>query len=65
LNPVIEIIVDPQGRTRIETKGFSGAACREASRFLERTLGHAHAEQLKPEFYQSQATEQQALRQQG
>ncbi len=47
----IEIIVSPQGETRIETKGFSGSACREASRSLEQALGVKAAEQLTSEFY--------------
>jgi hypothetical protein len=36
---IIRVIVGPKGETRIETKGFSGADCREASRFLEQALG--------------------------
>ncbi|MCH7727466.1 MAG: DUF2997 domain-containing protein, partial [Planctomycetes bacterium] len=28
----IEIIVSPTGETKIETKGFSGAECRDASK---------------------------------
>ena len=35
----IEVIVSPTGESRIETKGFAGAACQEASRFLESALG--------------------------
>ena len=31
----IEITVDPKGGTKVETRGFSGAECREASRFVE------------------------------
>ena len=35
----IEIIVSPSGQVRIETKGFSGSECQEASRFIEQALG--------------------------
>mgnify|MGYP002626826558 CR=1 FL=1 len=35
----IEIIVSPDGSTQIETKGFAGESCRDASRFLEESLG--------------------------
>ena len=35
----IEIIVSPQGETRLETKGFTGASCQNASRFIENALG--------------------------
>ncbi len=35
----IELVVSPTGETRLETKGFTGDSCREASAFLEATLG--------------------------
>ena len=35
----IEIIVSPNGETTITTRGFAGASCREASKFVEQTLG--------------------------
>ena len=60
---VIRVIVGPKGETRVETKGFSGGECREASRFLEQALGQPASEQLTAEFYQAQATEQQQIRQ--
>jgi hypothetical protein len=47
----IEIIVSPQGQTKIETKGFAGAECREASKFLEQALGQQAGEQLTAEFH--------------
>ncbi len=50
----IEITVDPQGHTRVETKGFTGGSCRDASRFVEEALGRATAEQLTPAFYAAQ-----------
>ena len=50
----IEIIVSPEGETRLETKGFSGAECREASRLLEQTLGERFAETLTSEFHAAQ-----------
>ena len=31
----IEITVSPNGQTSVETKGFSGAECRQASHFIE------------------------------
>ena len=56
---VIRVIVGPKGETKVETKGFSGGECREASRFLEQALGQPASEQLTPEFYQAQSAEQQ------
>jgi hypothetical protein len=49
--PIIEVIVSPHGEARVETKGFAGSGCREASRFLEQALGVKAAEQLTSEFY--------------
>jgi hypothetical protein len=55
----IEITVDPKGQAKVETRGFTGGECREASRFIEQALGTRTGEQLTAEFYQAQATEQQ------
>ena len=60
----IEVIVSPQGETRIETRGFAGSSCQEASRFLEQALGAKAAEQLTAEFYQP-AVQTQPIRQRG
>jgi hypothetical protein len=35
----IELIISPSGETTLETKGYSGDACRFASAFLEAALG--------------------------
>jgi Protein of unknown function (DUF2997) len=59
MKKVIRVIVGPKGETRIETKGFSGSECREASRFIEQALGQPVNEQLTAEFYRSQSTDQQ------
>ena len=50
----IEITVDPKGQSKVETKGFSGAECREASKFVEQALGQRTAETLTAEFHQGQ-----------
>ncbi|TWT38945.1 DUF2997 domain-containing protein [Blastopirellula retiformator] len=54
----IEIIVSPKGETRLETKGYSGAECQDASRFLEQALGKRTKEQLTSEFHTSQTQHQ-------
>jgi hypothetical protein len=54
----IEITVSPAGATRVETRGFTGGECREASRFVEQALGARTAEALTAEFYQGQQAEQ-------
>ena len=50
----IEITVSPKGETKVETRGFAGAECREASRFVEQALGRKTAETLTAEFYSGQ-----------
>lgn len=56
----IEIMVSPTGATTVQTKGFVGSSCREASRFLEQALGTQASERLTPEFHQAAQTRQQA-----
>ena len=58
----IEIIVSPTGQTDVQTKGFSGGECREASRFVEEALGQRISETLTAEFHQS-VQQQQVIQQ--
>ena len=60
----IEVTVSPKGETKIETRGFAGSSCQEASRFLERALGTRAREQLTDEFYQP-AVQAQRISQEG
>ena len=60
----IEVIISPKGETKIETKGFTGSFCRQASQFLEQALGATAREQLTAEFFQQEAAPNQ-LRQGG
>jgi len=53
LNKYIEITVAATGETRVETKGFAGGECRQASEFVEKALGARVIEELTPEFHQS------------
>ena len=48
----IEIIVSPKGETTVQTKGFAGSGCRQASEFIEKALGQRTGEQLTAEFHQ-------------
>lgn len=50
-NRIIEMIVSPTGETKIETKGFVGSSCQNASRFVEQALGQRTGEQLTAEFH--------------
>ena len=49
----IEITVSPTGQTEVQTKGFAGGECREASKFLEEALGQRDNETLTAEFHQT------------
>ena len=53
MTKVIEITVSPNGSSTIETKGFTGPDCQNASRFIEQVLGQKVSARLKPEFYTS------------
>ena len=57
-NKTIEILVAPNGHSRVETKGFSGSECREASQFIEQALGRRTGEQLTNEFHQQNGESQ-------
>ena len=50
MNKTITIIVSPEGQVKLETEGYTGPSCREASRFLE-TLGTGTVERLKDEYF--------------
>ena len=55
---MIEIVVSPTGETKLETKGFAGNECQQASKSIERALGAAAGEQLTSEFHSSQVVTQ-------
>jgi len=59
----IEVIVARDGSSRVETSGFTGEDCRQASKFLEQALGSRSSERLKPEFHQASTDVQQQARQ--
>ncbi len=51
----IEIIVTPEGKTSVQTLGFTGPSCRDASKFIEEALGKSTTEKLTAEFHQQQS----------
>ena len=58
--PTIEIVVEPDGSTTVETRGFVGPSCREASAYIERALGTTTGETLTAEFHQTATQPQRA-----
>ena len=49
----IEVMVSTDGQSRVATHGFVGAECRDASAFLEATLGTIESEQTTAAFHES------------
>jgi hypothetical protein len=48
----IIIKVSPEGETTIETKGYTGSACKNASLKMEEALGLKTRETLTSEYHQ-------------
>ena len=44
--------MDAEGGVAVKTKGFTGATCKDASRFIEQALGQAGTEKLLWEYFQ-------------
>ena len=56
----IEITIDSKGKATLQTKGFAGSSCRDASRLLERALGVVESDVPTTEMYQAAPAEQPA-----
>lgn len=63
MKQTIEILIKPDGQTLVQTKGFTGESCRDASRLIEQALGRRESEELTAEFHQA-ATTHDTVRQQ-
>jgi len=57
MSRTIEIVVSPTGETRLQTKGFIGSSCQNASRAMEAALGIQLATERTPEFFSEAARE--------
>ena len=60
---IIEVTVSPQGEATVQTKGYAGSDCLQASQFIEQALGDVASERKTPEFYQATTTAEQHLQQ--
>jgi Protein of unknown function (DUF2997) len=56
---IIEVIVSPTGETKVQTKGYSGGDCLQASKFLEQALGVTTSDTRTAEYYEAVTTDQQ------
>lgn len=51
----IEITINPKGEARVQTRGFAGASCKDASKFIEQALGEKVSDQATAEMYQTES----------
>ena len=58
MSRIIEVVVSPTGETTVQTKGYAGADCLQASRFLEQALGIGTTDSKTAEFFETTATDQ-------
>ena len=49
----IEVVVSKTGETSIQTTGFNGQQCREATKDLEAVLGKKLSDRLTAEYHQT------------
>ncbi len=57
MSQIIEITINPRGEIVVQTKGYTGSSCRQASRLIEQALGIVQSDQPTAEMYQSQPQE--------
>jgi hypothetical protein len=55
---IIEIVVSPRGESTVQTKGYAGSDCMQASRFLEESLGAKITDNKTSEFYEAATAHQ-------
>lgn len=60
---IIEVLVASNGTTTIQTKGYSGSECLQASKALEQALGLTVNDHPTSEFYQSTTVPQSPIQQ--
>ena len=51
MSKTIQITISPKGETKIETTGFTGSSCQDATRALEAALGAKTNDTLTSEYY--------------
>ena len=56
---IIEVVVSPTGETTVQTKGYAGADCLLASRFLEQALGITTSDRKTAEYHLTAPVQQQ------
>ncbi|WP_254510226.1 DUF2997 domain-containing protein [Anatilimnocola floriformis] len=59
MTKIIEVTVLPSGETKLETQGFAGTECRDASRCFEQALGVSGQQKFTAEYHQQLRSTQQ------
>ena len=49
----VTIDITPDGSTTVETAGYKGASCKEATSAIEKALGKTVTDTKKPEYLQT------------
>ena len=60
---IIEVTVSPKGESVVQTKGFAGSDCQQASKYIEDALGIATGERKTAEFFAASENERQQINQ--
>ena len=55
---IIEVVVSPAGEATVQTRGYAGGDCLQASKFLEQALGVPTTDHKTSEFYQDAQNKQ-------
>jgi hypothetical protein len=58
MSRIIEVTVSPTGETKIQTRGYAGSDCLQASKFLEDALGVTTSVSNTSEYYEVANDEQ-------
>jgi hypothetical protein len=60
---IIEVIVSPKGEATVQSKGFAGGECLQATKFLEDALGVANNDRKTAEYYSVRQSHEQQIHQ--
>ena len=52
---IITVEISPEGEVKVQTTGFAGASCKQATKALEAALGAVVSDTQTPEFHQGAA----------
>lgn len=47
----VEVIIDKEGKVKVEVNGCTGSSCQTLTEGIEKALGTVQADDLKPEYF--------------